>query len=72
MKKRLVISLAVVTVLASAFVGCGKKVTCEECGEKKTGKTYEIMGEKVDLCNDCYKEYEDMIKALEALEDLDL
>lgn len=61
MKKR-TIGLVLVTILCiTVLAGCGKKV-CSICGEKKSGKTKTVLGEKVFICNDCTKEMEDLFK----------
>ena len=69
MKKTLsVIILAL--AMAMLLVGCGK-VKCVECGEKKAGKTREIFGVDVDVCNDCWDEYQDAMDDLDnAIDDL--
>lgn len=60
MKKRLIAAfLATVTILS--FAGCGK-FTCDMCGEEKSGKKHkeELLGETITICDDCYKELEDL------------
>lgn len=62
MRKRLV-RVAVVTSLlvtiALSAVGC-KKVECDICGEKKSGKVTEVFGEEIAICNDCQKDLEEL------------
>lgn len=60
MKKKIVAALlATITILS--FAGCGK-FTCDLCGEEKSGKKHEetMLGETVTICDDCYKELEDL------------
>ncbi len=49
--------LALLTMLALTFAltSCGK-FTCDACGSEKSGKkhTFELLGEKAEICNDCY------------------
>lgn len=58
MKKKLVVAMVALTLVASMVAGCGKKVKCSICGETKSGKAYEVLGEKVDMCDDCHKLFE--------------
>jgi len=71
MKK--IISLVCVLALALSLAACGK-FTCENCGEKKSGKQYtvEVFGEKAKVCKDCKAEIDALLGELEDLEDLDL
>ena len=50
MKKLLVIGAAVAMLLLSS---CGSKVKCSVCGETKSGKTEEVMGVEISICDDC-------------------
>ena len=64
MKKRmLAMILVMLTVLSLA--GCGK-FTCDLCSQEKSGKkhTETVMGQKVTICNDCYKQLEELGSAL--------
>ena len=60
-KKLLMLALSATMILS--FVGCGKKATCDGCGEEKRCKEYEItlfgMSEDMTLCKDCVDELED-------------
>ena len=62
-KKMLAALLAAFMVLSLA--GCGK-FTCDLCGKEKSGKkhTEEVFGQKVTICNDCYKDLEDLADSL--------
>ena len=53
-KLTIVVMLLLVTVLS--LTACGSKKECDICGEVKSGKTTEILGEKVFICNDCRDE----------------
>ena len=53
MKKRLVLCLSLLVLL---LAGCGKKVICSFCGEEKAGQTKMVLGEEVDICNDCVEQ----------------
>lgn len=60
--KRIICFLLVVVMLATLFVGCGGKFTCDICGEEKTGKKNEetLFGEKITYCNDCKDDLEEL------------
>ncbi len=62
-KKVLAMVLAMLTVLSLA--GCGK-FTCDLCSQEKSGKkhTETVMGQKMTICNDCYKGLEDLADSL--------
>lgn len=62
-KKILAMTLAVIAVLSIA--GCGK-FKCDLCSQEKSGKkhTETVMGQKVTICNDCYKGLEELGDAL--------
>lgn len=67
MKKK--ISLVLITLVATlSLTACGK-FTCDLCGEEKSGKSYsyELLGSKLTICNDCYKEIKDLYSDLEGL-----
>lgn len=49
--------------MAMGLAGCKKETECSGCGEVKKCDSYEIMGEEVWMCDDCYE-------AIEALGDL--
>lgn len=56
MKKIKLVALLGAAVMATmALAGCGKEVTCAMCGQTKTGDTYEILGQEIDYCDDCYE-----------------
>ena len=60
MRKKLSKVLAVASltvVLAIGLTGC-QKVECDLCGEKASCKSYELLGEKVNVCGDCQKDLE--------------
>ena len=56
MKKKILFIISIVlTVLV--MVGCGKKATCFYCGEEKKCEQVELLiGETVDVCEDCLEE----------------
>lgn len=56
MKKMLIVVAAVAVLVLSS---CSNTVECSSCGQKKPGKTQEIMGVEVSLCNDCIKAAEE-------------
>ncbi len=59
MKKMKLVALVGAMVMATlALAGCGKEVTCDACGQTKSGDTYEILGMEVDYCDDCYEKIE--------------
>lgn len=63
MKKKLLVLVAAVSVLVMGITGCKKETECSGCGEVKKCDSYEIMGEEVWMCDDCYD-------AIEALGDM--
>lgn len=64
MKKTLVI-IAAILVMALTLGACGK-FTCDVCGREKSGgkHTMKLLGAKVTICNDCYKEGKNAINNL--------
>lgn len=58
MKKKLLVLAAAVTVLMMSMAGCKKETECEACGELKKCDSYEILGEEVWMCDDCYDAWE--------------
>lgn len=58
MRKKLSKVLAVASltaVLMMTLTGCGK-VECDLCGETAKCKSYELLGEKINVCGDCQAE----------------
>ena len=45
-----------ILVIVFGVVGCGKKVVCGFCEEEKSGQTVTVLGEEVDVCNDCMEQ----------------
>lgn len=56
MKKRFLATILLVITVSTLFIGCGKKVECDFCGETKNGETKTVFGEEISMCNDCIKE----------------
>lgn len=55
MKKRtskLITLLCTLAIFAMCLGGC-KKVECDICGETKKCQTKEVLGEKINVCDDC-------------------
>jgi len=69
MKKKIIITLTVVTVMMS-LTGCGK-FKCDICGQEKSGKSYsvEVFGQQATLCKDCYDEMKELQEELQDLFD---
>ena len=66
MKKAMLV-LAMVAGISMAFVSCGKKGTCAECGKENvsvTTVTADVGGETItgDLCKDCKKAFDEAMK----------
>ncbi|MDD5934164.1 MAG: ClpX C4-type zinc finger protein [Clostridiales bacterium] len=59
-KRRLAVVSMLLLVTLLSLSGCGKKQECEFCGKVKSGKTREVLGEKVFICNDCIDEMKNM------------
>ena len=63
--KKIILVLCVMMIL---LAGCSRTITCDECGERKKGKTYKITyaGETVkeDICNDCIKFVKPLVEML--------
>lgn len=58
MKKQITNKIILGLITASLLMtGCGKKVVCDFCDEKKSCTTKEVLGEKVNICDDCMKEF---------------
>lgn len=51
------VSVIALAALALSLTGCSSK-TCDNCGKKYSsgGTTMELLGEKVNLCQDCMDE----------------
>ncbi len=51
------VSVIALAALALTLTGCSSK-TCDNCGKKfsKGGTTMEILGEEVNICQDCMDE----------------
>lgn len=65
MRKKL-LSIALIATVVASLTGCGEPFTCDWCGEESTGKKYtsEVWGEKVTVCEDCYKELKEVYDAI--------
>jgi ribosome-binding protein aMBF1 (putative translation factor) len=52
-------------MLASLLTACGK-FECDFCGKEKSGKKHkeELMGKEVVICDECYKELEELADGL--------
>ena len=50
MKRVVVLLLALAMIFSLA--ACGNK-TCDVCGESKKCDTIEVLGEKMNICDDC-------------------
>ncbi len=57
---------AMLAVMAAlSLTACGTKAVCDFCGEEKTCKKKEALGEELMICSDCMDELEglaDMMK----------
>ena len=67
MKKLICMAMLVVVVL-SLLTACGK-FKCDTCGKEKTGKQHkeEVLGQEVVMCDDCYKEAQELSDGLKDL-----
>lgn len=54
--KRLLVTILTVAILLS-LSGCGKKWTCDQCGEDFRGKAYYDFTETLTMCKDCARSY---------------
>ena len=59
MKRKVILGVCL-AMMVMLFVGCGEKVVCDFCGEEKSGQTKEVLGEEVDICDDCMGELQNM------------
>ena len=61
---RILAILLIVLVLLS-LCACGK-FTCDLCGQEKTVRKHneKILGQKVVICSDCYKELKELAKEI--------
>lgn len=55
--KKFMCLLVLVAMIATMLVACGGSFTCGLCGKEASGKKYtkEVMGQKVEYCEDCNK-----------------
>lgn len=60
MKKKLAV-LCMAVVAAMSLAACGT-FECDGCGEEKSGTKHEVtlLDEKMVLCDDCYKDFQDL------------
>lgn len=57
--KRLV-TLLLALCMIFALAACGGKTKCDICGETKSCKSIEVLGEKVNICSDCESDLTDL------------
>lgn len=58
MRKQITKRIFILMLMSALFVtGCSKKVVCDFCDEKKSCTTKKVAGEKVNICDDCTKEF---------------
>lgn len=56
-KKQMIKKGWIIAMLMALFItGCGKKVVCDLCDEKKSCTVKKIAGETVNICDDCMTE----------------
>ncbi|MDD6880598.1 MAG: hypothetical protein PUE18_03385 [Firmicutes bacterium] len=56
--RKMMILLVGVMVLMMSMAGCGQeKQECFNCKEEKVCQSYTILGEEVQLCDDCKKDF---------------
>lgn len=60
MKKKLFTTIAVMSLCTMALVGCKQKAVCDFCGETKMCTEKTVEGEKINICDDCQKEINDI------------
>ena len=60
--KRIISLLLVVVAMVCMLTACSK-FECAMCEKEKTGEKHEIefLGEKAEICDDCYEAYEKTI-----------
>ncbi len=56
--KKLLMLLAIVSLMCVVLTGCMKKTMCFACSKEKYCKTAIIHGRDVPICPDCYEKYE--------------
>lgn len=59
-----VIALLLVLSVIFALAACSAPTTCDICGETKSCKTIEVLGQKMNICGDCEKEMNDLANSL--------
>jgi hypothetical protein len=50
--KKLLVGVTVLTLAFSLF-GCAGKAVCSFCGETKKCETQTVLGEEINICDDC-------------------
>ena len=67
MKKVIAIALVTLT-LGASLASCGK-FECDACHQESSGKPHSItyMGKKMEICDDCNAEYQEVIAAYGSL-----
>lgn len=48
-----VVAAVLFSVMMLSLTACGSKHVCDFCGEEKSCKTKELLGQKIYVCNDC-------------------
>ncbi len=56
-----IMAIVMALVILFSFAACKKKFTCDICGETKVSHVHKekIFGQKVEICDECYKELKD-------------
>ena len=71
MKKKLVVTIIVVTVSLFSLIGCGKNLECEKCGEN-TAKKIRFFDTDMTICEDCFYKMSSFMPAIKLVDYDDL
>lgn len=61
MKKKMIVAMVLLGALLFTLTGCGQRAVCDFCGEEKKCETRTMLGEEINVCEDCLDELEGLV-----------
>ncbi len=65
--KKLLVIVAILALVVTAFAGCSKNTACDECGKEAKCEKITFEGESGWFCPDCAEEINAMLELVEQL-----